>query len=351
MASNVFGFRWSVPAGGFQWIQSRIFVNDGGTPASSVRHDSRLVDTPQWVLTDGVSIGKRFQMRVYDPLHRHSGLFRTFAGLPYDDKEALLTFANEYGRLGIGNWLAPPENETAAFAVTTGETWNNWIREIDALRRAIEIWDLVCARDKVGLSRFIFWQDEVPGKDGAGGVAAGWGYDSHLGLPKDVFAAERRKVAFPGWHAQVISPVGDLFSPLDVLVPASFLVQEWVNKHLEGHVSPRLVYNLDRGDRVMQIVPDSLLAAMWLQFAHSIEGHKSFRSCKQCGKWFELSHKQSDRRTVRREFCTDQCKSRDYRRRKDMAVRLRSEGKKPLEIARELNTEIETIREWIAKRK
>jgi hypothetical protein len=101
-------------------------------------------------------------------------------------------------------------------------------------------------------------------------------------------------------------------------MPALFLVQRWINARLHGQVAPRLLYNLDTGQQVMQIVPNTLISALWLQFARGIAGNLEQRVCKECGTWFEVSSR-DDGRSARRLFCSDPCKSRDYRRRTQLA--------------------------------
>jgi hypothetical protein len=124
-----------------------------------------------------------------------------------------------------------------------------------------------------------------------------------------------------------IDPVLNLITPSDVLMPASFLVQRWVNRHLEGNASPQLRYDVRSGKRVIQIVPENLLAAMWLQFAQAIAGNRTYRACKECGRWFEISV-EGDGFRINRLFCSDACKSRDYRRGKREEADNKARGKK-----------------------
>jgi hypothetical protein len=66
---------------------------------------------------------------------------------------------------------------------------------------------------------------------------------------------------------------------------------------------------------------------------------------------FEISHRQADHRTARRLFCSDPCKSKDYRRRRERAQQLKTEGRAVKDIAKELETDVDTIKSWVAKRK
>ena len=54
---------------------------------------------------------------------------------------------------------------------------------------------------------------------------------------------------------------------------------------------------------------------MWLQFAQAIASKRKYRPCKECSGWFEVSTDDTGKR-INREFCSDPCKSKNYRRRK-----------------------------------
>jgi hypothetical protein len=352
MANDVFDFVWSVPEDGHKWVQAKVILNDGGNPAA-VTHRSRIDAKAQWVLTSGLAIGSAFLMKQYRPLKMFTGLFRTFAQIPLDDRGAILAFANQFGDLGIHRPLdsTAPEEPGRLLGVW-GETHEDWMQQIDEMRRALAVWDKLQNLDADGLSHFIRWQDAEYLADGrTRTLAPGWVYDSHPDLPPFRVDPRRSVPPGPGRTSKFIEPVGDLFKKGDVLMPALFLLQGWVNNHLKDHVAPRLLYHLDQRKEVLRIVPHNLLGAMWLQLAEAIDGRKKYRTCKECGTWFEISAKQSDHRTARRVFCSDHCKSRDYRLRKDRARELKSDGKSVKDIAKELDTNVETIKKWVAKRK
>lgn len=171
-------------------------------------------------------------------------------------------------------------------------------------------------------------------------------YDSHSdwAAPNEKGRKATRPIATR--YQQLVEPVLDLFQPGDIVMPALFLVQRWINKQIKDHVSPRLVYHTDLRKQVLRFVPESLLGALWLQFSQAIDADKEYRSCKQCGKWFEIAL-EGDGRTKRRLFCSDPCKSKDYRERRSRARQMRSEGKSIRTIVKELQTDGETIKEWL----
>jgi hypothetical protein len=216
---------------------------------------------------------------------------------------------------------------------------------IDRMRRAIEIWEMINSNDLTGLKRYITCCPQA--ENVRGSKAPKWIYDSH---PDFRGVATREATTAPGRFSQTIDPVLDLFTPGDVLMPASFLLQRWINEHLREHTAPQLLYELKTGKRVLRIVPVNLLGAMWFQFAQAVDSHREYRTCKECGKWFEIGTKGYGK-NINRVFCTDKCKSKDYRKRKDEAVRLRSAGKNVAAIAKELGTSVDKIKKWTTKRK
>jgi hypothetical protein len=319
VASDVFGFLWRAPAGegGYRWVRSRVLTEDGQPEGES-----------GWVLTEAVTAGQSYRVRQYAPLKTHVALFRTFATVPPGDRDAILRFAADYGNLGIARPVEPAPASPGPLSF--GETWESWAKAIAAMRRAVELWDLVEAGDRVALSRFVSWHRRGrPLGTQAAERAEGWYYDNGSGA------------------TAYIEPVLDLFRSDDAFTPAAFLVQRWINRGLNEYgMDALLLYDPETGKRAMHFVPRNLLSVLWLQFAQAIEGDRQYRACKECGKWFGISL-EGDGRSNRRLFCSDPCKSKDYRRRKERSRVLKGEGKSAAEIAEELETELKTVKGWI----
>jgi hypothetical protein len=329
VASDVVSFSWRVVGSGYTWIRKEFYELEAEVSNGSA-----------WALRDSTEIRDDRADSHYDPLKEYPGLFRDFAQLNPDDREAIRAFANRYGKLGIARplkWKEPGQPDKS-WPGAWVELHDDWKQQIHGMQAAVRIWDMIQKRDAIGLSHFLRWKN-------VGRVESeSWWYDTHHDVREGDPVPERRV-------SEPIQPVLDLLKPDDVFTPAMFLVQRWVNSHLEGHVSPCLLYDLRLKSQVLRIVPSDLLGAMWLQLAEAIAGHKEFRACKSCGKWIEISHLQADNRTRRREFCSDACKLRDYRQRKDRARLLKSEGQSTREIAKELHTNEQTIKNWLKKLK
>jgi hypothetical protein len=62
------------------------------------------------------------------------------------------------------------------------------------------------------------------------------------------------------------------------------------------------------------IRPTHLLDALWIQLALAIDGSESLRTCVECKKWFTI--KAGEGRSDK-EYCSDACRMRAYRKRKE----------------------------------
>jgi hypothetical protein len=114
-----------------------------------------------------------------------------------------------------------------------------------------------------------------------------------------------------------------------------------------NRVTPRFARDPLTGKMDLQVMPKNLLGALWLQLAEAIGGGKKFRQCDTCGGWFEVAprHNRADR-----QFCTDACRSRAYRGRQDRARQLAAEGRRLPAIAKELGSDVKTVRKWVTGR-
>jgi hypothetical protein len=61
------------------------------------------------------------------------------------------------------------------------------------------------------------------------------------------------------------------------------------------------------------IRPPDLRSALWAQLALAIDGHINLRSCVECRSWFTL---EAGRGRSDKEYCSNACRMRAYRKRK-----------------------------------
>jgi hypothetical protein len=139
----------------------------------------------------------------------------------------------------------------------------------------------------------------------------------------------------------------DRFVRGDLVKPALHYVQSVINKQLQKRASPRLLWDANRERLGLYIVPEGLIGALWLQFARAVERDSQFRQCAECGIWFELAPG-----TARSDklYCSTPCRTKAYRKRQAEAARLHGEGRSLDDIARDLESEPDTVRGWIERR-
>ena len=123
-------------------------------------------------------------------------------------------------------------------------------------------------------------------------------------------------------------------------------MQGLINEHLHHRASPRLLWEQNRDRLGLYIVPEGLIGALWLQFARAVERDARFRQCAECTTWFEVS---PGRGRTDKQFCSTACRTKAYRKRQAEAARLHGEGQSIEDIARELESDPDTVRGWIER--
>jgi hypothetical protein len=139
------------------------------------------------------------------------------------------------------------------------------------------------------------------------------------------------------------------FQPGDQLAPGWYALQRLVNRQLKIHrCETRMLWDRPPHDARlrMQLVPNSLLAAIWIQFISAIEGNFKYRQCDQCRSWFApIQDTRADAR-----FCKVACRLRAHRARQIRARELAGQGMAPPEIAAEMNSKLKTVKGWLKKK-
>lgn len=281
-------FTWRRAVRGYHWID-----------AEGVR---RLVPIDA-IQPDWNSSPERY-VSEYRPLAERSGLFWEFAALdPTED--AIRQFADKFGLLGAN----PQFNLIPKQARLQPESFELWKREIEDLRQAVVAWRLVVSGERKALEKL----------------------KRKLARPDAPLAIQR--------HLHV-----------NEKDPAMFFlgaIQRATDPRLQQEVLSRLVFAGSKPRLNVIMEPQSLLGTLWLQFAAAVDAGKSFAKCPRCGVPFEVSRDPSGKRRSAR-FCSDRCRVAHYRGRIDRARQLKREGAPLREIARELNTRIATLRNWLA---
>jgi hypothetical protein len=320
---NATEFLWKRPVGGVGYEIRRHWTNERLLVA---RPDARLEE--------------------YAPLREEPALFMKFseteAVVTFREEESvdegILGFVNRYGLLGGDAARGRPVRRKYGRLPSSwyGDAPRNVRTHVLWIREAIRLWDLVRRGDQKGLAASFRWE-------GADAVVYRYpeGVPDHLGVTwgeREVVVVSREK------HPDVLASL----TPGDLVGPAQFRLHQFVNARLCGPVSLKLVRRPEDGRDALDVLPDSLLPALWLQLALAIAGKKEYRRCSECGRPFELGPGGS---RTSRLTCSAACRNRAYRERQERARQLHAAGKTFKQIAKELDSDLKTVKGWVTGRR
>ncbi len=281
-------FQWAVASEGYTWLSA--------TPPGE-QNEGLFLST-------GAPTGSPVRMRRYSPFEE-TGMFRELAAAR-PDQDSIKAFADRYGLLGAAKMgtLLPLRDRPreSGFLTGSGERFSHWRHEIQRLQRSVELYDWTREGDLEALERFIVWEDDRVS------------YQSHPDWNGSQEIPTDRPIAFSTIASSDIHHDRlDRFERGDLIKPALFYIQKEINDRLNEETRLRLLWDPEEAELVNCAVPSSLLGAIWLQFALSVERGSSFRRCQECGKWFEVSPKtgRSDKL-----FCSTVCRVKAFRKRK-----------------------------------
>ncbi len=292
-------FEWQVARDGYRVVAV--------APGAVLHTDAEASGLPaDQVMVTTAEPRYRYSVHTYAPLTAEPALFRAFGDLPATS-EAIVAFADRYGLLGgsVEREVSVIGSDTAF--VGTGEPVDAWLSAIEDMRRVVQEWDRARANAPFGPPR---WQ--VPER-----VPPGRGL-SLLQKSEAILGSQWRPDLLPN-------------------------VQRTLNANLARETGARMLWSSEEGRLRLHLRPASLLGALWLQLAQAIDGDRHYRRCRVCASWFEL---RPDRARTNRAYCSDACRFKAYRGRQARARELHAEGQDMETIARELGSDVETIRKW-----
>jgi hypothetical protein len=326
---TLFPFRWTVSKQPYFWdlpVSDRTLPEprrgEGPLRAAFLRRQEAIP-----AISDGVPVARSSELhaRTYAPLIDETGLFRSFADTSAD-ADGVLAFTSRYGLLGVSPVAVTSPTVLPVRAgsrevkatLAAGELLTAWQAEIAAMREFVTLWDLIEANDTGALATFIRWNE------------LGVFYVTAAGTDLIAQSPTRYKSG-------------------DVIGPARAIVLREINRRLDGLVSPRVLIDVESSERGLYFVPQSLIGALWLQFARAVAEKNEFRRCRACRKWFEVSL--DAHVTVRRLYCHgDNCRAAAYRQRKADARQMYADGVRVPEIAKRLGTTSATVKTWIKRK-
>lgn len=260
--------------------------------------------------------GEKSGVRVYSP---DPALFLVFAGLDPNDTNAILGFVNEYGLLG------GPYHPNSIHEKREGIP--SWREVIVDMKHVVRVDALLRAGDRAELQKLVSWAAPI---------------GSPAGLRQECWRIRRGAGSSREWD-QSREPHGDVASADPRVLVEAWLA--WEVSHQFDMADMQLEFHSKSGKSDFGLKLFDLHTVLWMQFAQSVAEGKIFRYCKECGTPFELVPGDKGRKV----FHSVACKTRDYRNRQARAVELRAAGKTPKQIAEALETDLATIKKWIAK--
>jgi hypothetical protein len=253
-----------------------------------------------------------------------------FANLNGD--EQILQFVRRFGLLQT--------NEARTTRNLRGERWSWWRQEIIEMSAAIQVWELIRSGDEHTLRSFLRIHT-VEGTQVFRLVYLPNEADRRLRVPEQegeevgIVVAEKKNETH-GVEA------GDLVRY------ARVGLKKLIDAHLAQKFSIQAILDDDGVGLTLHYVPTDLLACLWLQFVHGVTNGLEYRQCQACDVWFELSPETA---RVSRLSCSDACKARSYREKQDQARRLFADKKSFRQIAKEVGSDVATVKGWITGKK
>ena len=321
MANELISFEWEVYEGGYRTISGE--RQKGG----------RVEDA----LIEDLSLVKPAEYRCYSPLTEHTGLFRTFATTALTS-QGIKAFADAYGLLGIALHYRvfdePPFDRGG-----DAEPLEDWRSAIVTMKAALDLWDMLrktrTADDRgEDIVRFLNLHAETFDSPRFGPIA---GQPRPRGGLQDAEDAEMDQFD-RDWEGRNWRGAG------------WFHLRQLINGHLKRHAAPMMRPRPKEAGLALSITPFRLLGGLWLQVAEAVNGNLQYRMCEEpsCGKSFEVSTRIEGKRK-NREYCSDACRQKTYRRRKRQARTLAAEGHTIEAIAQRLDSDLETVRDGSAQ--
>ncbi len=300
---------------GYEW--ARPSDRKGRAPRIRPPWNAQGENTPRLML-----VGKRperLNRRSVFPIHEDSALFRNFAAMDPTPDE-IINFVSRFGTL----WDAD------------GEPFAEWEYEVRTMRFLIDIWDEVKAGRLTERFARHFARDNAP--------VVKYPYVDTV-IRYEPFLWKRALIR--EHMAKGATVLADHYSVGGSGKPhqeaRKYLVQA-VNMRL-SKLEPQTALDWVDGKYRLVTCPRNLIGALWLQFALSISGNKSYRPCEVCSRSMEMS---PDVNRADRRYCSDACRSRALRRRQKTAREMRASGKSLREIAKVTGSDMNTIKKWIA---
>ncbi|MHB9038543.1 MAG: hypothetical protein ACYC64_17970 [Armatimonadota bacterium] len=233
-------------------------------------------------------------------------LYRRFGQLLMS-RQSIQEFVNKHGFLGITETITLSDGQSA-----DGSKWSeiqsvefvcDWVREMTVMKSALKVLDCIdgiIEECNDGLERSFYHHH------------GSWYAASHL-LQQYGEQGRAPWIELGTWAAEDSSVFGSI-EPNDTQRAATEFLRILANKQMKGRVSAYSVWDDVETKTTLTFKPDTLLGAIWLQFARALTRAENMRVCIECGILFEYVRKS-------RMFCGEACQKRYSRRKARQAVK------------------------------
>jgi hypothetical protein len=332
---ELFAFRWGVPVDGFYWVHpasadvAGLDTPNDSAPSHAAGSPSSGQPSSYWLVESVGPETNWYEPLKYEPL-KEEALFAKFADLYPTTEPVVLKFAEHYGALGLTEdvpeavvradwertsvvdpqldcWMRdqeydpatwkppPPPDPPAALPWLRGEQLELWRREVRVARLVLRLWKHL-GDGTIGRlhGHFRFANDRL--------------------LEPLVFTEEEGELEVASLYFSFAGPLErawDLDGPGKETQAALYMIEQTVNAYLKKHASPQVHRPVGEAFQFFTM-PQNLLGALWLQFARSLSGNRTYKQCQQCNGWFEHSPQKHRRE---RFVCSGACRQKKYRER------------------------------------
>jgi hypothetical protein len=242
--------------------------------------------------------------RVYDTF-LIPDLFVQFAQLE-PTEEGILQWCREFGMLGIGDY----SYTTLDGGQTYFEKIEDWDLEIHRMKKCLELWKAIKDLEAPDLD---YIKDNIRRVENPPfSPCWRWNcisrYKVKYGYSLDNFYVER-----------IYNDSDDI-----VLVANDFLanaIEESFNQtQLDKTPRTRFTFLKPKGTQKgsLSIKIESLIAALWIQFAQAVDGGSNWRICENpdCANWIEIKKTGSRKSRGDKKFCSNACRATVWRSKK-----------------------------------
>jgi len=312
MATVDHDFLWTHPSDGFPWQAT--FAGDLHAHANTDRSDPAM------------------KTRAFAQPRELSGLFLHLADTPAD-KRGVQAFREKceevLNRTPMRTTVAAPD----LLPAHSGQDWEGSARW---MRLLVDLWRMAQKKKQADLSRHIRWTEPKSNKKCVVYECRHNDYPEAR-LSGDIHEIIASNVVRADWLT--------VLKPKDLFAPAFAFIETKVNHHLGANVSAQLLLGAKSKRLSLEVIPRTFSAFIWLQFGRAVAEGKEYSRCFTCGTYFE--HSAETARTNRR-FCSNACRSKNYRERQEEARLRHAEGWFLHEIVRYLDSDEATVQGWLA---